>query len=483
MDSNKKNIVTWKVKGMHCASCVELVKQELSSLPQVEDAEVSLSRGEAVLKLKEGDGKPSMKEADSRLKPFGFSIISDDAGGPVNEAAGAAGKSDGKSDGKSVKRAAGGAFSWLKSLAAAGAVIALFSLLQSKGLVSFSGDNAGTPLLALIMGFAASVSSCLAVAGSIVISFSMLYQGGHEKNNSAFSSALVPNLVFHAGRIGSFTLLGGVLGLAGGSLSITGPLLGTVQIILVIFLLGASLSILGAGPLLGRFGLRMPASLSRMMVNLKAGGSPAAPLALGALTFFIPCGFTQSMQIAALGSGSFMSGALIMLAFSIGTFPVLLAAGLTALWSRRRGALVIQRAAGILIFFFAVITFFTALPLFSFSGNLFADDSAEKSGLPAAGSGIEAAAETGDVQNVDMHVTLRGFEPYEITVKKGVPVKWTIWGDQITGCTNAIIIPSLKKKIKLNDGANIVSFTPQQAGTINYSCWMGMVRGVIRVIE
>ena len=47
------------------------------------------------------------------------------------------------------------------------------------------------------------------------------------------------------------------------------------------------------------------------------------PLLVGFGTFFLPCGFTQSMQVAAIGSGSFMSGFLIMFAFALGTLPML----------------------------------------------------------------------------------------------------------------------------------------------------------------
>jgi sulfite exporter TauE/SafE len=48
-----------------------------------------------------------------------------------------------------------------------------------------------------------------------------------------------------------------------------------------------------------------------------------APLLVGMGTFFLPCGFTQAMQIAALSSESFISGSLIMLAFALGTLPML----------------------------------------------------------------------------------------------------------------------------------------------------------------
>ncbi|PIZ28832.1 sulfite exporter TauE/SafE family protein, partial [Candidatus Berkelbacteria bacterium CG_4_10_14_0_8_um_filter_39_42] len=40
------------------------------------------------------------------------------------------------------------------------------------------------------------------------------------------------------------------------------------------------------------------------------------PMALGALTFLLPCGFTLTAEGLALISGNSLSGALIMLAFS-----------------------------------------------------------------------------------------------------------------------------------------------------------------------
>lgn len=67
--------------------------------------------------------------------------------------------------------------------------------------------------------------------------------------------------------------------------------------------------------------------------------------------------------------------------------------------------------------------------------------------------------------------------------KKGVPVRWVIKGDNITGCTNKIIIPSLGISQALNAGDNIVRFTPNKAGEIPFSCWMGMVRGKFVVSE
>ena len=82
---------------------------------------------------------------------------------------------------------------------------------------------------------------------------------------------------------------------------------------------------------------------------------------------------------------------------------------------------------------------------------------------------------------VEMHVTYRGFQPNIIKVKKEIPVTWKIWGDQVTPCTDRIIVPSLNITRAVNSGENIIQFTPTAAGEIPFSCWMGMVRGKFTV--
>ena len=476
MNKNNSRLL-WKIKGMHCASCAQLVKQELSSLPGVENVMVSLSAEQAVLNLDKGAAYPSISAAGEKLAPYGFSISEFECGddnGSLSD------KEKKAPEGKSVQDIS--IFSWIKSFIASGIVIVFFIFLQNSGIVSFPGilsgsGDTGSLLLAVIMGFAASVSSCLAVVGSIVISFSILSQ--NAEGEKSFKAVLKPNILFQAGRIAGFTILGGMLGLAGGSLSVKGPALGFFEIILAVMLMTSALAILGAGKYLERAGFKMPSFLSNAIGMLKSSKNPSAPLLLGAMTFFLPCGFTQSMQLTALGSSSFLTGSLIMLAFSLGTLPVLFAAGLTAGWSRRSGAVVIQRASGILIGFFAIMTFLAAIPLFGYSGNIFGGNSANSGGNMTAENFLPAEG----VQKIEMHVTFQGFEPSILEVRKGVPVEWTIWGDQITGCTNAIIIPSANARFSLKKGENKISFTPQQAGTISYSCWMGMVRGEIRVVD
>lgn len=82
----------------------------------------------------------------------------------------------------------------------------------------------------------------------------------------------------------------------------------------------------------------------------KAEGTVFAPILIGVSTFFLPCGFTQSMQVASLASGSFFSGSLIMLAFVIGTLPVLALLSFSSLeFSKSRHAPLFFASAGVVV--------------------------------------------------------------------------------------------------------------------------------------
>jgi plastocyanin len=81
-------------------------------------------------------------------------------------------------------------------------------------------------------------------------------------------------------------------------------------------------------------------------------------------------------------------------------------------------------------------------------------------------------------QTVEMHVKYSGWDPATIHIKAGARVTWNIWGDEVTSCTNRIVVPSLGISQALTSGKNVITFTaPTTAGTVPFACWMNMVRG------
>lgn len=371
---------------------------------------------------------------------------------------------------------------WVKAFLVVGVIFLLFRYFQSAGwfgnIGGIGGVNSGLSLgVSFLIGVAASLSSCLAVVGGMVIAFSEKHQSANGK--SFFRGVFLPNLKFHVGRIAAFFVLGGILGLVGGSLNLSGNFISTYTILVAVVMGWLGLSILGIVPPISSLGLRPPKFISRFWGQLEDSERRAAPWLLGGITFFLPCGFTQSMQIVSLASGSFWSGASIMSAFALGTTPALFALGAAASWARAEKMTYVSKAAGIVVILFAAYTLNSGLAIRPVSSS-----TPQNLSLPPLRPDIrrDTSPRAGEaVQKIDMKITSRGFEPSVFKVKNGIPVRFAVNGDGATGCTNKIVIPDLGIEKEIKKGENIVEFTPKKVGPIAYSCWMGMVRGKIIV--
>ena len=102
-----------------------------------------------------------------------------------------------------------------------------------------------------------------------------------------------------------------------------------------------------------------------------------------------------------------------------------------------------------------------------------------------AESGTENSQQINEEGVLEIKTELDGYGYPAITVEKGVPVKWTILAEEadLTFCNNEITIPALNITKSLVAGENVIEFTPTETGTIPYSCWMGMIRSSITVVE
>ena len=363
---------------------------------------------------------------------------------------------------------------WLKAGFVVIFAVFLYREIQSLGLLGgFSAQDKKLTLgISFLVGIAASFSSCLAVVGGIVIAFSEKYRD--DSRNKFFQSAFLSNVKFHVGRILTFFVLGGLLGLIGGKINLSGNFISAYTILIAVVMGWLGLSILGFVPALSSFGIRTPKFLVRYWGRIEDSEHKAAPYFLGGITFFLPCGFTQSMQIFALASGSFWSGASILSVFALGTMPVLFALGAAASWARFEKVTFVNKAAGIIVILFAFYALNSGLALWGVKNNVAGDAPAPKQVSSAVDGSLSSNA---SAQTVEMHVTNRGFEPNILTVKSGIPVRWVIQGDQVSGCTNRIVVPSFDISKNIRYGENVVSFTPIQRGEIAFSCGMGMVRG------
>lgn len=167
----------------------------------------------------------------------------------------------------------------------------------------------------LLIWLVASLSSCLAVTWWIIIWFSKYLDT--EKNSY---SHIKNQLSFHVWRILWFSLFGWILWILWWylwSFWIFNKVLLLVAWFLMLYMWLNTLNIL---PSITRFWLNMPKFFWNKILNIK---NPIFAPIIWLLTFFLPCGFTQSMQVYAASSWWFLSWSIIMWTFALWTMPVL----------------------------------------------------------------------------------------------------------------------------------------------------------------
>jgi uncharacterized protein len=450
------NMKKFYVKGMHCVSCEKLLEDEFSDISGVKKVKIDHIKGIGEI---ESGSEIDFSRLVSAAEKLGYKVYENE--GEVDV------------DGIVEKNFASSLGEWIKAVLLVGLLLGVFKYFQSTGAIekiSFQDKNIGLGV-AFLVGLVASLSSCLVIVGSVVVAFGEKYKSAGE---GFYNKAIKPNLFFHVGRLSAFFILGGLLGLIGGQININGGFVSAFMIVIAAVMGWLGLSILVNVPSISRLGIGLPKNMTKKWSQLKKSDRQAAPFVLGALSFFLPCGFTQSMQIFALASGSFWAGGMTLLLFAAGTLPVLMTIGVASSWMKSKRVVVFQKVAGMLIVLFAFFTLQSGLALRGVDANFI---NLDKASISDRKEDVKPDGGNTEKQVVEMKVTSSGFSPSAIKLKKDVPVEWVIIGESITGCTSKIIVPSLNISQSLVSGQNVVHFTPTKTGTIPFSCWMGMVSG------
>ena len=73
----------------------------------------------------------------------------------------------------------------------------------------------------------------------------------------------------------------------------------------------------------------------------------------------------------------------------------------------------------------------------------------------------------------------------DITVKKGIPVRWNIDAPEgsVNGCNYVMVIPAYSIEHSFDTRDNVIEFVPEEKGVVQYTCWMGVIRGTINVTD
>jgi len=342
--------------------------------------------------------------------------------------------------------------------------------------------------LILVTGFLASFHCALMFSG-FILAYSV-------KKGEAVEGLWRKHLLFNAGRLTSFTLMGAFLGALGSFFTMSPVFNAWITIAAAVVMVLYGLSMLEVA-WLRRLNNLSPRWLYQM-TKRQAGEDGKSrfgafqPAAMGVLTTLIPCGPIQAIQILALGSGSMFEGAVIMFLVSLATAPVLM--GLGGAITRMAGSLrqTMIRWAAVAIFIFALTTLDRGLVLAGSPITVIPQLNIGKTlAIALQSNGVNGDnGENADVAGVSvvngaqelLLVAERGYTPDTLTVKKGTPVRLTVEYRERATCQKQFLIPAFAVNETLPDyGSKVVEFTPTKTGTFPFTCGMGMYRGTLIV--
>ncbi|MFM6009107.1 MAG: sulfite exporter TauE/SafE family protein [Dolichospermum sp.] len=206
--------------------------------------------------------------------------------------------------------------------------------------------------LIILLGFLGSFGHCFGMCGPLTVAFSL----SKQQKNPTWQQQLKFHTLLNLGRMLSYTLAGAAIGSIGSVLVEGGQLAGIGSNLRhwIAIITGMMLIWFGLGQIKPGFLPHIPLlhpllksnlhnKLSAGMMKLSAQTQWWTPVILGMTWGLMPCGFLYAAQIKAAATGNLWQGAVTMLAFGIGTLPIMVGVSVsTALLSQDRRSQLFQ---------------------------------------------------------------------------------------------------------------------------------------------
>jgi sulfite exporter TauE/SafE/copper chaperone CopZ len=415
---------TIRIGGMTCLNCQTRIENKLKSAVGVEEATANYNTGTVTVTW--NASVITFSEIKSAIESLDYKALGDTGRSPV-----------------------------LEIIGTLAIILSLYTLAQALGISALASSfplvetGMGYGML-FIIGIITSVH-CVAMCGGI--NLSQCLPAAAVPQEGRRWKVLFPAILYNAGRVISYTIVGVIVGTLGSVVSAPGRFQGAVQLIAGVFMIITGLNMLGIfqgslGTLLRRFNLRLPKIFTKKIDKQKA--KHKNPLIIGLLNGLMPCGPLQAMQLYALSTGNPIAGGVSMFLFSMGTVPLMFGVGaVSSLLSKKFTRRAVKTGA-MLVTVMGMTMFAYGWGLAGFNLSFINKPSAAgnpslRFGSTPSGDGAFAPPiiEEG-VQIVSS--TLRPGRYPAITVQQGVPVKWIITAPQgsINGCNNRMIIREYK---------------------------------------
>lgn len=441
-----------KISGMHCASCEILVERQFKTVAGVEKVYVSQAAGKATVYY---DNRPDLEKLQTSITEAGYAIT-DVNGQPY----------------KIHNQISSGNEKNYFQVGAIFLIVSGIYLLAKKFNLLPAGFGVAEGMsygFVFLIGLVASVSTCMAVTGGLLLASAAKYSELHP--NLTTGQKIKPLLYFNGGRLAGYTFFGGLVGGLGGLVTFSPRVNGVITIVASLAMVFLGLQLLHIFPALRRLQLKPPKFISHKIHDLSDSNSKAAPLVLGSLTFFLPCGFTQALQLYVLAHGGIVTGALTMFFFALGTIPALISVSALSSVLRGKSLSWLLKFAGVIAVMLGIFNIHNGLVLAGVSWPKF-----NSRPVVQAPTSVDPNVQiVNGWQIIKMKVDGVDYIPSHFTVQRGIPVSWQIDGTNAAGCMSSLIAPQLGIRDYLpRTGIKTLAFTPSTVGTFAFNCPMGM---------
>jgi uncharacterized protein len=452
MSAGKHKTMHVKIGGMHCPNCEVLIERRFKAVQGIRKVRARHAAGTAEITY---DGALDLRALREAVEEDGYTV------------------SDRAEEIAQTREKSGR--DYLEIGAALLAVVTVFLILKKLDLLP---ENLAVPDtisfgLAFAIGAVASVSTCMAVTGGLLVAAAAKYNASHGQLTG--TQRFKPHLYFNAGRLISYTLLGAAIGALGSAFTLS------VEASAILIIAASGVMVVMGLQMLSLFPrraslIRMPKFLAHKIHDLSERNTKGAAFVLGALTFFLPCGFTQALQLYVLAKGSAATGAIVMLGFALGTLPALLSLSVLSSFVSGVFRKHFLRLAGAAVVLLGIFNVQSGLNL---GAVAIGSTPLKENSAVAAPSRQLASITTAPIvdgkQIIEMKITGLDYVPNKFSVVQGIPVEWRIDASQAIGCGRILIAPAAGIRKALPSGTTTLTFTPQFPGDIPFNCSMGMM--------
>jgi sulfite exporter TauE/SafE len=336
------------------------------------------------------------------------------------------------------------------------------------------------------VGLATSVH-CISMCGPMVVTYAVKGDEG-----DGWTKRVRANVAYQGAKLLSYLLVGLALGAIGSAFNLDG-VRPWVMLAAGVFMIVIGLGMTGKVPWAARLTPRPPRALINAIGKLRrkattdaaAGESTlATPIAFGLLTGLMPCAPLAAAEIAAASSGNVLTGGMIMVAFGLGTLPLLFAFGTASSliplrWKQRLTFVLAFVVIGLGLVFVNRTAMLIGFPVNSHTIQ------AAVTGTPA--TPIAAAPTTyttgaDGVVEVPLTVANGRYEPSALNIPAGKPVRLIVTRNETDPCSKQLVFPNLGIKKDLADnGVTTINLPATKTGTFTMTCGMGMISGSLIV--